>query len=114
VKQGTTELLYTPGPGSFTVGKDPSNDLVVQDRFISSRHLKVPRCEVGFHVRDLSSTNGTYLDGVLLYEAEVPLNTVLRVGRRSCSSSRCPRARGRRPSTGWWARTRRCSTWWSR
>jgi DNA-binding NtrC family response regulator len=80
VKQGTTELLYTPGPGSFTVGKDPSNDLVVQDRFISSRHLKVTRCEAGFHVRDLNSTNGTYLDGVRLFEAEVPLNTVLRVG----------------------------------
>jgi DNA-binding NtrC family response regulator len=80
VKQGTTELLYTPGPGSFTVGKDPVNALVIQDRFLSGRHLQVTRREAGFHVRDLNSTHGTYLDGVRLFEAEVPLNTVLRVG----------------------------------
>jgi len=80
VKQGTTELLYLPGPGSFTVGKDPGNALVIQDRFISSQHLQVTRQEAGFHVRDMGSTNGTYLDGVRLFEAEIPLNTVLRVG----------------------------------
>ncbi|WP_044200031.1 sigma-54-dependent Fis family transcriptional regulator, partial [Hyalangium minutum] len=80
VKQGTTEYVYTPDPGSFTVGKDPSNAVVIQDRYISSRHLEVRQLDAGFHVRDLSSTNGTYLDGVRLFEAEVPLNTVLRVG----------------------------------
>jgi len=85
VKQGTTERLYTPGPGSFTVGKDPSNALVIQDQFISSRHLQVTRCEAGFHVRDLNSTNGTFLKGVRLFEAEVPLNTVLRVGETELS-----------------------------
>jgi hypothetical protein len=29
-----------PYPGSFTVGKDPGNALVIQDRFISGRHLQ--------------------------------------------------------------------------
>lgn len=50
-KQGSTELLYPPDLGSFTVGKDPSNELAIQDRFISSRHLQVTRCKAGFHVR---------------------------------------------------------------
>ncbi len=81
VKHGTTERVYTPGPGRFTVGKDPSNALVMADKYLSSRHLEVERREAGFHVRDLNSTNGTYLEGVRLYEAEVPLNTVLQVGR---------------------------------
>ncbi|WP_317988001.1 sigma 54-interacting transcriptional regulator, partial [Hyalangium gracile] len=81
VKQGATELLYTPGPGTFTLGKDPSNELVLQDRFLSGRHLQVTRSEAGVHVRDLNTTNGTFLvDGVRLFEAELPLNTVLRVG----------------------------------
>ena len=31
-------------------------------------------------MRDLNSTNGTYLGNVCLLEAEIPLNTVLRVG----------------------------------
>jgi DNA-binding NtrC family response regulator len=37
----------------------------------------VTRTQTGFNVQDLHSTNGTYLDGVRLYEAEVPLHTVL-------------------------------------
>ncbi|KFE64391.1 FHA domain-containing protein [Hyalangium minutum] len=41
---------------------DPGNALVIQDRFVSSRHLQVTRHEACFHVRDLNSTNGTYLD----------------------------------------------------
>ncbi|WP_224371758.1 sigma 54-interacting transcriptional regulator [Hyalangium versicolor] len=80
VKHGTTERLYVPGPGSFTVGKDPDNDLVLQDRFISGQHLQVTPCEAGFHVRDLNSTNGTFVDTVRLFEAELPLYSVLRLG----------------------------------
>nr|WP_224370520.1 sigma-54-dependent Fis family transcriptional regulator [Hyalangium versicolor] len=80
VKHGSTETLYIPGTASFTVGKDPGNDLVLQDRFISGRHLQVTRSEAGFHVRDLNSTNGTFLNGVRLFEAELPLNTTVHVG----------------------------------
>ena len=80
VKQGTTEFLYPIGADSFTVGKDPANALVVRDRFISSQHLQVTRCETGFHVRDLNSTNGTFAAGLRLFEAEIPMGTVLRVG----------------------------------
>jgi pSer/pThr/pTyr-binding forkhead associated (FHA) protein len=36
--------------------------------------------QAGFHVRDLNSTNGTFAGGLRLFEAEVPLNTALRVG----------------------------------
>jgi transcriptional regulator with GAF, ATPase, and Fis domain len=79
-KQGTTEFLYPIHSDSFTVGKDLANPLVVQDRFISSQHLHVTRREAGFHVRDLNSTNGTFLGEIRLFEAEIPLNTVLRVG----------------------------------
>jgi DNA-binding NtrC family response regulator len=80
VKQGPNELIHEITGESFTIGKDPSNALVVQDRFISSKHLQVSRRESGFHVLDLNSTNGTFMGGVRLFEVEVPLNTVLRVG----------------------------------
>ncbi|MFL5349314.1 MAG: sigma 54-interacting transcriptional regulator [Hyalangium sp.] len=80
VKQGTTELLHRIDAGPFTVGKDPSNALVLSDRFISNEHLRVRRSGAGFHVRDLNSTNGTFAGSLRLYEAEIPLNTVLRVG----------------------------------
>jgi DNA-binding NtrC family response regulator len=80
VKQGSTEFLHELSGESFTIGKDPSNTIVVQDRFISSRHLKVTRKENFFHVVDLNSTNGTYLGAARIFDVEVPLNTVLRVG----------------------------------
>jgi pSer/pThr/pTyr-binding forkhead associated (FHA) protein len=80
IKQGTTEFLYPIAADSFTVGKDPANALVVRDRFISGQHLQVTRSEAGFHVRDMNSTNGTFAQGLRLFEAEVPLNTVVRVG----------------------------------
>jgi transcriptional regulator with GAF, ATPase, and Fis domain len=53
---------------------------VVQDRFISNRHLKMTRRESAFHVVDLGSTNGTYLGEARIFEVEVPLNTTLRMG----------------------------------
>lgn len=53
---------------------------MIQDQFISNRHLKVTRREAGFHVLDLNSTNGTFLGGAGIFEAEIPLGTALRVG----------------------------------
>ncbi|HYH95211.1 sigma 54-interacting transcriptional regulator [Hyalangium sp.] len=80
VKQGSTEFLHELSGESFTIGKEPSSTIVVQDRFISSRHLKVTRKEGLFHVVDLNSTNGTFLGSARIFEVEVPLNTTLRVG----------------------------------
>ncbi|KFE63295.1 sigma-54-dependent Fis family transcriptional regulator [Hyalangium minutum] len=81
VKQGDTEFLHDLTDNtSFTLGKDPSNTIVVQDRFISSRHLKLTRNQGFFHVVDLNSTNGSFLGNVRIFDVEVPLNTVLRVG----------------------------------
>jgi DNA-binding NtrC family response regulator len=79
-RHGTTELLSDLLPDSFTVGQDPENEVVIQDRFISGRHLQVTRSEDSLHVRDLNSTNGTFLGSARIFEAELPMNTVLRVG----------------------------------
>ncbi|HEX8702556.1 MAG TPA: sigma-54-dependent Fis family transcriptional regulator, partial [Myxococcaceae bacterium] len=91
VRRGSTEGVYPIGASGFTVGKDPENELVIADRFISGRHLQVTRSGVGFHVRDLNSTNGTFLEGVRLFEAELPLNTVLRVGETELVFEPVPR-----------------------
>jgi DNA-binding NtrC family response regulator len=80
VKQGLNESVHRLTGDSFTAGKDAACELVLQDRFASSRHLKVTRRDGTFHVVDLRSTNGTWLGPVRVFEAEVPLPTVLRVG----------------------------------
>ncbi len=82
VKQGSEETVHklSGDTESFTVGKDPACDLVIQDRFISSRHLKVTRRDGLFHVLDTNSTNGTWLGSMRVFEVEVGLPTTLRVG----------------------------------
>jgi transcriptional regulator with GAF, ATPase, and Fis domain len=94
VKQGSTELVHPLGAAPFTLGKDPGNALVIQDRFISGKHLQVRRCEAGVHVRDMNSTNGTFLEGVRLFEAELPLHTVLRVGETELLFEPVPKGPG--------------------
>ena len=69
----------------FTLGKDPGNDLVVNHRFISARHLKVTRQNNRFLVLDQHSTNGTWLGPVRIFEAEIPFHTAVRVGEHEVS-----------------------------
>jgi DNA-binding NtrC family response regulator len=80
VRRGHQEAVHRLSADGFTVGKDPSCDLVLDDRFVSSRHLRVTRREGGFHLVDAGSTNGTWVAGARVFEAEVPLHTTLRLG----------------------------------
>ena len=81
IKQGVNETVHKLQGDSFTVGKDASCDLVVEDPFISGRHLKVVRREGHFQVVDMNSTNGTWLGAVRVFEVQVGLPTTLRLGQ---------------------------------
>jgi DNA-binding NtrC family response regulator len=62
------------------VGADPKCDVVLRDGAVSRRHATIAPSEDGFEVVDLGSRNGTWLDGVALTRARVPLGTTLRLG----------------------------------
>jgi len=54
------------------IGRDPSNDLVVDGEeasIVSSRHAEIRQKEHSYHIYDLNSTNGTYVDGRRVNEA---------------------------------------------
>ena len=80
VRTGTKEKVHRLNSDSFTVGKDSGNDLVLDDKFTSGRHLKVARRDGYFLVADQGSTNGTWLGNARIHEAEVPLFSTIRVG----------------------------------
>ncbi len=52
VRQGVNESIHKLIGDAITIGKDPSNDLVLDDRFISGRHLKITRKDATFQVVD--------------------------------------------------------------
>lgn len=46
-----------------TIGRDGTSDLIIDHPLASRRHARLERDESGFLVRDLNSTNGTYVNG---------------------------------------------------
>src|SRR5215472_4307617 len=80
VRQGLNEVVHKLVGEAFTLGLDPSNDIVVPDRFVSGKHLRITRKDNTFRVMDHRSTNGTFIGNVRVMEAEVPLFTSLRLG----------------------------------
>jgi putative nucleotidyltransferase with HDIG domain len=54
-------------------GRLASLEIVLDDSSVSRRHAEVRYGEDGWHVRDMESTNGTYVNGVRIGPAEHPL-----------------------------------------
>ncbi len=65
---GSPSVLVTGGR-SFVVGRSATCDLSIQDPTVSRRHAELELMGAGVRVKDLGSTNGTYLDGVRVTDA---------------------------------------------
>ena len=66
--------------GWIMIGRSPASDLVLDDPFVSQTHARVvPRGQLHF-VEDLGSTNGTFVNGREVVEAQLMLDTELRIG----------------------------------
>ena len=65
------------------IGRDPENDLFLDDVTVSRRHAEIRRLDDGsFVLEDLGSLNGTYLDGLRITGATVLRHLGrLRIGR---------------------------------
>lgn len=63
------------------LGASADNDVVVDDGFVSSFHAQVFLRGERLFVRDLDSTNGTFIANVRVIEAEVRADAVLRLGQ---------------------------------
>lgn len=64
----------------FTVGRDPGNDIILRDPKVSRHHAEIV-FERGFFVlHDLSSANGTYVNGKRVRVAPLTHGARLRMG----------------------------------
>ena len=64
----------------FRVGKAVENDLVLADETVSRVHFEIARDAKGYLVRDMKSTNGTFLDGAEVKEAYLRAGSVIGLG----------------------------------
>jgi len=64
------------------LGRDPADDISVDDDFVSAQHLRLLSGPSGWLAQDLNATNGTRLNGTRLQGA-VPLKSgdILDIGR---------------------------------
>jgi DNA-binding NtrC family response regulator len=62
------------------VGKVEGNDIVLADETVSRVHCEILRDAKGHLLRDLHSTNGTFLDGAEIREAYIRAGSVITVG----------------------------------
>ncbi len=81
-------VARTPEGGQFTidvdplvVGRDPGANVVVADPEVSAFHCELRAVGEGILVKDLGSTNGTFLGPVRVREAVVATASELTVGR---------------------------------
>jgi DNA-binding NtrC family response regulator len=68
--------------GSVNVGANPANQIALQDRFVSGFHCRLHLRAGRWRVLDLSSRNGTFLDGTRVAEAELEAGARVTVGQQ--------------------------------
>jgi pSer/pThr/pTyr-binding forkhead associated (FHA) protein len=60
---------YEIAPGEITIGRAPSNNLVVDEGAVSKVHARIERTKNQLVLEDLGSANGTFVNGARLNEA---------------------------------------------
>lgn len=65
---------------AILVGTSPECDVVVSDAYVSKMHLEMRMSDRGFHVRDLGSTNGSFVGDTRISETYLKSDETLRIG----------------------------------
>jgi DNA-binding NtrC family response regulator len=72
---------FTIDVDALVVGRDPGANIVISDPEVSAFHCELRAVSDGILVKDLGSTNGTFLGPVRLREATIVTTSELTVGR---------------------------------
>ncbi|MYS31123.1 FHA domain-containing protein, partial [Streptomyces sp. SID7804] len=65
---------------SYTLGRDPQGDVVLDDARVSWRHATISFNGRSWAVEDHGSTNGTFVQGQRIHHLEFGSDTVLNLG----------------------------------
>jgi serine/threonine protein kinase len=78
---GSLASCAFPVPTSgLRIGRNPDNTIVLDEPLVSRQHAEVVERSGAYWVRDLGSTNGTFVDGVRVFERMLQPGNRIRVG----------------------------------
>ena len=80
LSEGLTGKTFELKPELTTVGRLPDNALQIPEASVSSHHCEVQLRGNDLFVRDLDSTNGTFINGEKIKEGTVKPGQILRLG----------------------------------
>ncbi len=69
-----------PLEGWINVGRAATSDIVLDEQFVSSTHARLVLRGQFYYVEDLGSTNGTFVNEKQVTEAQLKLDSRLRIG----------------------------------
>jgi DNA-binding NtrC family response regulator len=79
--KGTTFTIDGSAANRVLVGQGSACDVKLSDREVSRRHVALDLVEGGVRLRDLGSTNGTWVDRVKVTDVELRGDERVRIGR---------------------------------
>jgi len=68
----------------ITIGRDPKNSVVVNDKMVSRFHAEIQKIKENFFVTDLNSSNGTFVNDIKVPEGKyikLKENDKIRLGK---------------------------------
>lgn len=82
-------ITFRIAPGSIkTIGRSPGAEFIVEAALVSRLHCQLSATEDSLRVKDLDSTNGTFVNGKRVQAAELREGDTLSVGRVVLTVSR--------------------------
>jgi pSer/pThr/pTyr-binding forkhead associated (FHA) protein len=75
---------YQVGIGqSVTIGRNESNDIVIDNLAVSANHARIESVSASFIIKDLGSTNGTFVNEKLVSAHGLKNNDVILIGKHT-------------------------------
>ena len=78
---GIPQRDYVINKDTILIGNAPTNDLVLNDDTVSKTHAEILKTKSGYLIRDLDSTNGTFVGNVRVKEVFLAANANIRIGK---------------------------------
>ena len=80
VHNGTHALTHELVEDIIMIGRAPLNDIVIDNPVVSAQHAMLLRLGNSYWLKDLNSTNGTYINGLLFTYGELKDGDRIRFG----------------------------------